>query len=60
MKQLSIKIDIDIEQLNDAICKENASIPSEHQKLILERKAKAKKNPRSILDWDNTSKLLRF
>lgn len=74
MNQLSIKIDVDIEQLtsivkqlspqeklklNDAIWNENAPIPLEHQKLILERKAKAKKDPTRMLDWNKASKLLR-
>ena len=74
MNQLSIKIDVNIEQLksivkqlspeeklklNEAIWNENAPIPLEHQKLILKRKAKAKKDPSRMLDWDKASKLLK-
>lgn len=74
MSHHSIKIDLDIDQLtsivkqlsakdklklNDAIWDENAPIPVEHQKLILERKAKAKKDPSRMLDWDKASKSLR-
>ena len=74
MSHLSIKIDLDIDQLtsivkqlsasdklklNDAIWDENAPIPVEHQKLILQRRAKSKKDPKRMLDWDKASKLLR-
>jgi len=38
--------------------KEEIEIPIEHQKLVLDRIAKARKNPERLLDWDNVSKNL--
>jgi len=55
VKQLSPK---DRLKINDAIWKEEIEIPIEHQKLVLDRIAKARKNPERLLDWDNVSKNL--
>lgn len=33
-------------------------IPVEHQKIVLDRMAKAKTNPERLLDWDEVSKNL--
>jgi len=33
-------------------------IPAEHQAIVLERVAKAKANPKRLLDWDEVSKNL--
>lgn len=54
-KQLSPK---DRLKLNDAIWNHDMVIPIEHQKIVLERKAKAKTNPERLLDWDEVSKTL--
>ena len=55
VKQLSPKERL---KVNDAIWKEETEIPSEHQKIVLYRIAKASKNPERILDWDKVSKKL--
>ena len=54
-KQLSPK---DRLKLNDAIWNHDIAIPIEHQKIVLERMAKAKTNPERLLDWDEVSKTL--
>ena len=54
-KQLSPK---DRLKLNDAIWNHDMAIPIEHQKIVLERMAKAKTNPERLLDWDEVSKTL--
>ncbi len=55
VKQLSPK---DRLKINDAIWNEDTEIPVEHQKIVLERIAKAKANPERLLDWDKVSKIL--
>lgn len=55
VKQLSPK---DRLKVNDAIWKEDVEIPIEHQKIVLNRMAKAKNNPERLLDWDEVSKNL--
>jgi hypothetical protein len=45
-------------QLNDAIWNEETEIPIEHQKIVLDRMAKASKNPERLIDWDEVSKSL--
>ena len=55
VKQLSPK---DRLKVNDAIWKEDVEIPIEHQKIVLNRMAKAKNNPERLLDWDEVSKSL--
>jgi hypothetical protein len=55
VKQLSSK---DRLEINDAIWNDNVEIPIEHQKIVLERMAKAKVNPERLLDWDEVSKNL--
>ena len=47
VKQLSPK---DRLKLNDAIWNDNVEIPIEHQKIVLDRMAKAKTNPERLLD----------
>lgn len=74
MSQKSVTIDLDIDQLmsivkqlsdtekeklHEAIWDDNMSIPIEHQKLVLERRAKSKEDPSRMLDWDEASKMLR-
>ena len=54
-KQLSPK---DRLKLNDAIWNHDMAIPIKHQKIVLERMAKAKTNPERLLDWDEVSKTL--
>lgn len=44
--------------LNDAIWDEGMIIPIEHQRLVLDRVEKAKKNPERLKDWDEVSKTL--
>ena len=44
--------------LNDAIWDESMLIPIEHQRLVLDRVEKAKKNPERLKDWDEVSKTL--
>ncbi len=46
-------------KLNDLIWNENIEIPIEHQKLVLDRIQKAKKDPSKMLDWDEASKKLK-
>lgn len=55
VKQLSPKERL---KVNDAIWNEETEIPLEHQKIVLDRMAKASKNPERILDWDDVSKTL--
>jgi hypothetical protein len=55
VKQLSPK---DRLKINDAIWNDNIEIPIEHQKIVLDRMAKAKTNPVRLLDWDEVSKTL--
>ena len=55
VKKLSPK---DRLKLNDAIWKDDMAIPVEHQKIVLDRIAKAKANPKRLLDWDEVSKML--
>lgn len=43
-------------KVNDAIWNADTEIPVEHQKIILDRIAKAKINPDRLLDWDEVSK----
>jgi hypothetical protein len=44
--------------LNEAIWDDNMAIPQEHQSIVLDRVAKAKKNPDRLVDWDKASKNL--
>ena len=52
VKQLSPK---DRLKINDALWNEDVEIPIEHQKIVLDRIAKAKTNPERLLDWDKVS-----
>ena len=73
MESIKLKIDLNINQLieavkllspkdklrlNDAIWSDDMAIPVEHQKIVLDRMAKAKTNPGRLLDWDEVSKTL--
>jgi hypothetical protein len=55
VKQLSPK---DRLKISDVIWNDNVEIPIEHQKIVIERMAKAKANPERLLDWDEISKNL--
>ncbi len=55
VKQLSPK---DKLKVNDAIWSDNMEIPSEHQKIVMDRISKSKVNPERLLDWDEVSKKL--
>jgi hypothetical protein len=55
VKQLSAK---DRLKINDAIWNDEIEIPKEHQKIVLDRVAKAEINPNRLLDWDEVSKNL--
>jgi hypothetical protein len=55
VKQLSPK---DRLKVNDAIWNDDMEIPVEHQKIVLDRIAKAKTNSERLLDWDEVSKNL--
>ncbi|KDN55162.1 addiction module protein [Flavobacterium seoulense] len=55
IKQLSPK---DRLKINDVIWNDNIEIPVEHQKIVLDRMAKSKANPKRLLDWDEVSKNL--
>ena len=57
VKQLS---PVEKQKLNDVMCDESMDIPIEHQKLVLDRIKKSKKNPERMLDWDKASKRLNF
>lgn len=39
--------------------KENIDIPEAHQKLVMERFNKVRKNPERLLDWDEAKKTLK-
>jgi hypothetical protein len=54
-KQLSPK---DRLKLNDTIWNEDVAIPVEHQKIVLDRMAKAKSDPEQLLNWEEVSKTL--
>ncbi|MEC5167045.1 hypothetical protein RCH18_002794 [Flavobacterium sp. PL11] len=73
METIKLNIDLNVNQLieaakklspkdrlklNDAIWNEDMAIPIEHQKIVLDRLAKAKSNPKRLLDWDEVSKML--
>lgn len=53
IKQLSPK---DRLKINDVIWNEETEIPIEHQKLVLNRIAKSKKNSERLLIWDDVAK----
>mgnify|MGYP000945659281 CR=1 FL=1 len=55
VKQLSPK---DRMKVNDAIWRDDMEIPIEHQKKVLDRVVKSKKNPERLLEWDIVSKSL--
>lgn len=55
VKQLSPK---DRLKINDALWNEDVQIPIEHQKIVLDRIAKAKTNPERLLDWNKVSNSL--
>lgn len=38
----------------------NSVIPESHQKLVSERFEKVRKNPDSLLDWEDAKKTLRY
>jgi hypothetical protein len=38
---------------------ENLEVPEAHQKLVLERFDKVRKNPERLLDWDEAKKTLK-
>jgi hypothetical protein len=73
MSSLSLKVDLDFQQLldvvkqlspseklklNEAIWDNNGEIPLEHQQLVNDRIQKSKANPSRMLDWDEVSKKL--
>jgi hypothetical protein len=39
--------------------KESMDIPEAHQKLVMERFDKVRKNPERLLDWDDAKKVLK-
>ncbi|MDD3132368.1 MAG: hypothetical protein PHN94_11140 [Bacteroidales bacterium] len=39
--------------------KESMDIPEAHQKLVMERFDRVRKNPERLLDWDETKKTLK-
>ena len=45
-------------KLNDVIWEEEMDIPTEHQKLVLDRVQKSKVDPSRMLDWDEAYKIL--
>ena len=45
-------------KLNEVIWSENTAIPSEHQKLVLDRITQSKQKPEMMLDWDKALKTL--
>ncbi len=55
VKKLSVK---DRLKVADALWNENIEIPVEHQRIVLNRMAKAKINPERILEWDEVAKTL--
>jgi len=55
VKQLTPKEKL---ELNEAIWDDNIDIPIEHQNLVKNRIENAKKNPHTMLDWDEASKKL--
>ena len=55
VKQLSPK---DRLKINDAIWNDDMEVPVEHQRIVLDRMANAKINPKRLLDWDEVSKTL--
>ncbi|GAA6766920.1 hypothetical protein AAFH68_28670 [Flavobacterium sp. CGRL1] len=72
MNGLSLKVDLDFKELlkvvkqlspseklklNDEIWKDDIEIPSEHQKIVLNRIEKSKTSPERMLDWDDVSDL---
>lgn len=46
-------------KLNDVIWNAETDIPVEHQKLVLDRIEKSKKDPSLMLDWDEASKTIK-
>lgn len=71
MSSLSLKVDLDFQQLldvvkqlspseklklNEAIWDNDGEIPLEHQQLVNDRIQKSKANPSRMLDWDEVSK----
>jgi hypothetical protein len=73
MSSLSLKVDLDFQQLldvvkqlspseklklNEAIWDNDGEIPLEHQQLVNDRIQKSKANPSRMLDWDEVSKKL--
>ena len=38
---------------------ENMEVPEEHQKLVMERFEKSRKDPSRLLDWDEAKKTLK-
>lgn len=55
VKQLTPKEKI---KLNDMMWDENMTIPTEHQKIVIARTEKSKRNPKRMLNWDEVSKTL--
>jgi hypothetical protein len=55
IKQLSPKEKL---KLHDVIWNDDTDIPSEHQKIVLDRIQKSKENPDRMLDWYEASKKL--
>jgi hypothetical protein len=45
-------------KLNEVIWSENTAIPSEHQKLVLDRITQSKQKPEMMLDWNEALKTL--
>lgn len=73
MKTIKLNIDLNVDQLieaakqlspkdrlklNDAIWNEDVVVPVEHQKIVLDRMAKAKSDPERLLNWEEVSKTL--
>jgi hypothetical protein len=73
MKTIKLNIDLNVDQLieaakqlspkdrlklNDTIWNEDVVIPVEHQKIVLDRMAKAKSDPERLLNWEEVSKTL--
>lgn len=46
-------------KLNDVLWQDNIDIPEEHQRLVLDRVEKSRKNPSRMLDWEEASKKLK-
>jgi len=74
MNSLQLKINLSFQQLidvvkqlspaekiklNDVLWEEGMAVPEDHQKAVLDRIQKSKKNPERMLDWEEASKKLK-